>query len=392
MPTGIPWDLRRRGLKDARRHDELVKEAVRKNLKRLIVEEAIISSDGHRSVKVPVRYLEQYRFRHGDGRDGEGVGQGPGDAGDVIARRQAGDGSGSGEAGDAPGSEVYEAEVSVDELTEMMMKDLKLPWLEPTKSDALKVDDIRFDDVRKRGLATNLDKRRTLLQHLKRQHAGGRSGLGAFHDDDLRYRVWSERTQPHARAAVYMLMDRSASMSTEKKYIAKSFYFWMTRFLRKKYDAVELVFIAHDVEAEIVDEQAFFTVSNSGGTRSSSAYHLAERHMKEYHPPSSWNTYLFYFSDGENLPSDNERCERLISEHLNACRVVGYGEILFESWELFYRGSVPGASARGAQRRASPLYRSLEAKEASNLMLVQIRSRDEVYEALRKFLRKEDTP
>lgn len=384
MATGIPWDLRRRGLQDARRHDELVKEAVRKNLKRLIVEEEIISSDGQRTVKVPVRYLEQYRFRHGDDQGNEGVGQGAGDAGDVIARKQPGQGKQPGEAGDAPGADVYEAEITVDELTEMMMKDLNLPWLEPTKSDNLKVDDVRFDDVRRKGLATNLDKRRTLVQNLKRRRAGGEAGLGAFHDDDLRFRVWSERREPRTRAAVYMLMDRSASMSTEKKYIAKSFYFWMTQFLRMKYDSVELVFIAHDVEAELVGEEEFFTVSNSGGTRSSSAYHLAAQHMREYHPPSSWNTYLFYFSDGENLPSDNERCEHLIDEHVKLCRMVGYGEIHYESWDLFYRGRA------AAQRKTSPLYQRLEAKEANNLTLVQIRSRDEVYEALRQFLRKED--
>ncbi|MBX6378973.1 MAG: DUF444 family protein, partial [Clostridia bacterium] len=60
MPGGTPWDLRRRGLQDARRHDERVREAVRKNLKHLIVEEAIISSDGSRKVRIPMRYLEQY--------------------------------------------------------------------------------------------------------------------------------------------------------------------------------------------------------------------------------------------------------------------------------------------------------------------------------------------
>jgi len=389
MATGIPWDLRRRGLQDARRHDELVKEAVRKHLKRLIVEESIITSDGHRTVKVPVRYLEQYRFRHGENRGEEGVGQGPGDAGDVIARRQPGQGNQPGEPGEAPGADVYEAEITVDDLTEMMIKDLNLPWLEPTRSDTVDVDEVRFDDVRRKGLATNLDKRRTLVENLKRRQAGGEKGLGAFHDDDLRYRVWQERQRPHARAAVYMLMDRSASMTTEKKYIAKSFYFWMTQFLRRKYDSVELVFIAHDVEAELVGEEEFFTVSNSGGTRSSSAYYLAAQHMREYHPPSSWNTYLFYFSDGENLPSDNERCERLVDEHMNWCRMVGYGEILCDNWEFFYHGR-PLAARGSAERQPSALYQMLAAKDASNLTLVKIRSREEVYEALRRFLRKED--
>ena len=61
----IPWDLRRRALRDSIRHDTRVKEAIRKNLKELIAEENIITSDGRKLVKIPLRYLDQYRFRFG---------------------------------------------------------------------------------------------------------------------------------------------------------------------------------------------------------------------------------------------------------------------------------------------------------------------------------------
>jgi uncharacterized protein len=53
----MPWDLRRRGLKDSIRHDKRVKDAIRKNLKELIAEENIITSDGKKLVKIPLRYL-----------------------------------------------------------------------------------------------------------------------------------------------------------------------------------------------------------------------------------------------------------------------------------------------------------------------------------------------
>ena len=90
--------------------------------------------------------------------------------------------------------------------------------------------------------------------------------------------------EKHANAAVYMLMDRSGSMTTSKKYIAKSFFFWMVRFLRLKYQHVETVFIAHDTEAQMVPEQDFFALSNSGGTRCSSAYQVALEHLQQHHP------------------------------------------------------------------------------------------------------------
>ena len=196
----------------------------------------------------------------------------------------------------------------------------------------------------------NLDKRRTLLENIKRHAAKGVAGPGLFDDSDLRFRVWSVRERPKARAAVYMLMDRSASMTTEKRYIAKSFYFWLTRFLRLKYKEVDLVFISHDVEAQVVSEQEFFTISSSGGTRCSSAYHLAVRHMKEYHPAGKWNTYTFHFSDGENLPHDNERCGELVDQLLEMCRMVGYGEIRYSGWGSFY-----GSVAREVRRQPSSL-------------------------------------
>src|SRR5690606_39797106 len=71
-------------------HDALpiLREAVRKNLADLVAEESIIMSDGRTVIKVPIRSLEEYRFRF-DRNDGSHVGQGDGRSrvGDVIGRR-----------------------------------------------------------------------------------------------------------------------------------------------------------------------------------------------------------------------------------------------------------------------------------------------------------------
>jgi len=123
-----PWELRRRGLKDSLRHDQRVKEAIRKNLRELISEEAIITSDGQETVRIPIRYLEQYRFKYGTPQNG--VGQGAGKPGDILGRRGDGQGPEDGLAGDQPGELTYEVEVPLDELTRMMLEDLALPWLE----------------------------------------------------------------------------------------------------------------------------------------------------------------------------------------------------------------------------------------------------------------------
>ena len=115
-----PWELRRRGLKDSLRHDQRVKEAIRKNLRELIAEEAIITSDGQKRVRIPLRYLDQYRFKYGQPQ--QGVGQGAGKPGDLLGR-QGGNGKGSGDglAGEQPGELTYEVEVPLDDLARMML-------------------------------------------------------------------------------------------------------------------------------------------------------------------------------------------------------------------------------------------------------------------------------
>jgi len=126
---------------------------------------------------------------------------------------------------------------------------------------------------------------------------------------------------------VIAMMDTSASMGTFEKYIARSFFFWLVRFLRTKYQSVEIEFISHQTDAKIVTEEEFFTKAESGGTRCSSAYRLAVSLIEEKYSPNRYNIYPFHFSDGENLTSDNKECLRLIEELLGMSRMFGYGEV-----------------------------------------------------------------
>jgi sporulation protein YhbH len=377
----IPWDLRRRALKDSIRHDKRVKEAIRKNLKELIAEENIITSDGKKLVKIPLRYLDQYRFRFGP--LGSGAGQGLGNIGDIIAR-DGQPGEGSEQAGDQPGEQVYEAEISVEELTRMMLEDLALPWLEEKDQQEITTTTYTFDEVRRKGAMANIDKKRTLIENLKRHAAQNQPKVGAFRDADLRFKVWSVREEYHSNAAVYLLMDRSGSMTTEKKYIAKSFFFWLVRFLRLKYKTVEPVFIAHDTEAQIVPEQDFFTISNSGGTMCSSAYRMALEHILQYHPKSRWNTYVFHFSDGDNWEEDNPRCKAMVTQLLDHTAMIGYGEIRYRDEATFY------GWVKSFNPAWSTLHKELSAIAHPRFVTVAIKQKEDVYQALETFLGKRE--
>ncbi|MCL6576995.1 sporulation protein YhbH [Kyrpidia sp.] len=324
------WSLHRKGYDDQRRHREKVREAIRRHLSDLIAEESIVLSDGKQVIKLPIRTLDEYRFRFNENK-GKQVGAGKGNSrvGDVLGKAgdpvQAG-GMGQG-AGDAPGMDYYETQVELEEIEEMVFADWRLPNLQKKEEVQSSADGLAWTDVRPKGLTGNLDKRRTLLTHLKRNGLRGDRGLGRIREDDLRYKVWEDHPAPDSRAVIFALMDTSGSMGEFEKYVARTLFFWMTRFLRRQYSHVAIEFIAHHTEAKRVTEEEFFTRGENGGTSCSSAYRLALDLVREEYPPSRYNIYSYHVSDGDNLPSDNDPCLAGINELLNVACAVGFAEV-----------------------------------------------------------------
>ena len=138
--------------------------------------------------------------------------------------------------------------------------------------------------------------------------------FGDIKKEDLRFKTWEEVMRYESNAVVIAMIDVSGSMGEFKKYIARSFYFWMVGFCRTKYDNVDIVFISHHTEAKEVTEEQFFTQGESGGTVVSSAYQLALDIIRQRYRPEDWNIYPFHFSDGDNYYSDNEEAVKLADE------------------------------------------------------------------------------
>jgi uncharacterized protein len=367
------WSLHRKGSIDQKRHKEKVREAIKKNLADIVSEENIIMSDGKKQIKVPIRSLEQYRFRYDFERQQHaGQGNGKSKVGDVVARDPSARGrgrSGKGDAGDQPGDEYYEAEVSLDELATLIFEDLGLPNLEEKRQAEMETETVRFTDVRKVGPMANLDKKRTIKENIRRNAAKGDPTFHDLRNEDLRFKTWEPTVRYESNAVVLAMMDVSGSMGEFEKYIARSFYFWMVRFLRTKYNNVHIVFISHHTEAKEVSEDEFFHRGESGGTQVSSAYELALQIIKERFNPTDWNIYPFHFSDGDNLPWDNDRCVELVEQLMQLCNIFGYGEI-----------------REGHYRSPSTLMSAFnKLQDNKKFMAVTISDKREVYPALRKF-------
>jgi hypothetical protein len=368
------WSLHRKGYQDQARHQQKVREAIRRNLPDLVSEENIILSDGKQIIKVPIRSLDEYRFIYNYNKSRH-VGQGDGSSsvGDVVGVDPAG-GSGKGEgAGDQPGEDVIEAEVTLEEIETMLFAELELPFLSPKDVNRMETKDIRFNDVRKKGLSSNIDKKRTILENLRRNALSGKPCIHGISPEDLRYKTWEEIVQPTSNAVVLAMMDTSGSMGSFEKYVARTFFFWMTRFLRHRYENVEIVFIAHHTEAKEVTEEEFFNRGESGGTICSSAYMKALEIIDSRYPPSQYNIYPFHFSDGDNLTSDNERCVKLISELLKRANMFGYGEV-------------------NQYNRSSTLMSAYKHITYPRFLYYVIREKNEVYAALKSFFHRREQP
>lgn len=375
------WSLQRKGIIDQERHKERVKDAVKKNLGSIVSNESIILSKGRKQVKIPMRALDEYKFRF-DYRKKKHVGQGDGktQVGDVIGREgQQQQGQGSGEAGSNPGQDYYEADVNIDEIAALIFEDLQLPFLEEKAKQAVQSKTTKFTEIRRVGAMSNLDKRRTILENIRRNaREQGQAKVGGFKKDDLRFKSWEEELKYESNAVIIAMMDVSGSMSEFKKYIARSFYFWMVRFLRTKYDHVQIVFISHHTEAKEVTEEQFFTQGESGGTVVSSAYKLALDLIAERYPPRDWNIYPFHFSDGDNYYSDNDEAVKLADKLIETCNLFGYGEI--------------GEEGGSAYRRASGALLSIfedRIKNKDRFIGVRIDEKEDVYPALKKFFGKQ---
>lgn len=367
------WSLHRKGYQDQKRHMDKVKEAIQNNLPDIISEESIIMSNGQEVIKIPIRSLDEYKIRYNYDKS-KHVGQGDGDSqvGDVVAsdkgQEKAGQGQGK-QAGDQPGKDYTEAEVSIAEIEEALFKELELPNLERKDQSETTTEKIEFNDIRKKGLIGNIDKKRTILSAVKRNAMKGKAEIAPFHNDDLRFKTWNDVQKPESKAVVLAMMDTSASMGNFEKFIARSFFFWMTKFLRSKYESVEIEFIAHHTEAKVVTEDDFFTKGESGGTICSSAYLKALELVKEKYHPSRYNIYPFHFSDGENMSSDNAKCIQLVNELMAVSNMFGYGEV-------------------NAYNRFSTLMNTYKTIDHQKFRPYVLKEKKDVYHALKSFFQK----
>jgi uncharacterized protein len=354
MGTEHRWyDLFSRGARDWLRHNAKVRDAVRSQLPELIAGSDVLSRPGGRTVRVPVRFLEHYRFRLRETGGGSGVGQGAAEPGDVFRRTDSsGPGEGGGTGGSDGGELRFEFEFQLEEIVDWLWEELRLPDLKPRQADTLEDHEVVREGWDKRGPRARLDRRRTMKEAIKRRIAQP-DDAPAFSDEDLRFRQLAQRRRPSSQAVVLFVLDVSASMDRERRRLAKSFFFWALQGIRRRYTGVETVFLAHTNEAWEFTEEEFFQASATGGTVASSAFRLAHSVLSTRYDPARYNAYVFYASDGDNFADDGHAAQERLAELGRLTNFMGFVETPQNHLET--SRSATGRLFRALQSRGYPV-------------------------------------
>ena len=319
------YELFSRGTRDWLRHNEKVRQAVRDHLPELVAGSDVLSDARDRTVKVPVRFMEHYRFRLRDQDEQQGAGQGDAKPGDVL--RPARPVSGSDPAGgEGEGQVSFVLEFQIDDILDWLWEDLQLPNLQPRAGSSVEEDAYVREGWDKRGARSRLDRRRTLREAVKRRGAQPDSRV-PIGNDDLRFRQLARRRKPTTNAVVFFVLDVSSSMDEHCRKLAKTFFFWALQGIRRQYTSVETVFVAHTVGAWEFAEEQFFQVRGEGGTKSSTGFAKAREILDERYDPAQYNCYLFYATDGHNFSEDRAAATEAVRRLLPDMNFAGYAEV-----------------------------------------------------------------
>ncbi len=331
---------------EEKRFEEIVKGKIKKDFTKYITKPGVfVPGKGNKKYKITIPHVDLPRFRFGNKGDGGGVGQGEGEEGDKV---QPGDpnqpGDEEGEPGEDAGEHGIELEFSLEEILEMIAEDWELPNIQPKGKKLIESEKFTYRGLRRIGPKALLSRRRTFKEAYFRAISTGQIKPGDpanFYPikKDRRYRSWTYEKEPEESALIFFLRDYSGSMSKEKTDILRVSDWILDSWLSLHYKGVERVYVVHDTEAKVVDEEEYYGLSIGGGTQISSGYQKIAELLETEYNPHEWNVYIFQGTDGENFGGDSEECVKILEErllpHLNmiGINVVKPGN--WNSWATF---------------------------------------------------------
>ena len=359
---------------DLNRFRKIVRGKIKKELKKFISNGDLIGRQGKKMISIPLPRIDIPKFTLG-GKGQSGVGQGEGEVGESAPTEGE---EGEGEASNQSQEHTLEVDVTFEELAQILGEELSLPNIENKGKENVENEKIRYSGILRHGPESLHLFKRTYREALKRSIATGEydenDPVIMPIKEDKRYRSFKVIKKPVANALIIYMMDVSGSMGDEQKEIVRLTSFWLDTWLTHQYKGLERRYIIHDASAKEVNQEVFFKTKESGGTLISSAYKLALSLIEENYSPADWNIYLFHFSDGDNWSgNDTQECMNILEQALlPVANLFCYGQV-----ESRY-GS--GQFLRDLQKHFG--------EKNDKVTHAQIKDKDAIMEALRKFLGK----
>ena len=339
---------------DRSRHRQKIEKAIKESIRDVVAEESIIGQSGKKKIRIPVKGIKEPRFVFGANENNKRVGSAQGKEvkkGQRIGHRRREKPSEGNKPGDKPGEEMYEIEMSLEELAGYLFNDLELPELEKKNFKFTTQEKMKRKGKRPYGIRPRLSKKETIKQKLRRKKAAVKAGTFVegegerfpFHESDLRYKHIAPVQKENTAAVVFFVMDVSGSMTKSKKFLARSFFFLLYQFINHKYSSVDVVFVSHTADAQEVNEEQFFTRAPNGGTLVSTGLKKVEEIIEKRYHPNNWNIYTFYCGDGDNWAIDNKEAMETFRRLKEINQTMCYTEIgkqnIYDNSNFLFTGS-----------------------------------------------------
>lgn len=355
------------------KHDELLRAYLKENLHELIQQKELVI-DG--KVKTQLATLDLPTLRYGD--EEAYLAQGTG---------RSGGGGGMGEEGVQPFGGVLggdhhgpeaRVELDFDEFVrlaqEVLLEELELPTVQRVpRGGEVETEDLpELDDLDRMGLAADLNLEETLVTSLLRNV---REKGVLDYDVDLRLDGWYFVEDPSAwrnrRCLEVYVLDISGSMRGDYLALVRKTIFLLWYALERRYPTNLRRYVVFQDVAEEKSREEFFSVESSGGTHISAGF---EKAMQMLEGVSEYDTYLFFFTDGETSSGDFELAKRKYEEAVDRFDWVCYGHV-----------NPGGRGVGGFSEYVQEL-----ARRRPNATFANLVDLDSVREALREFLARVD--
>lgn len=372
-----------RSIEDRRRHRQLVEKSIKENLGDILSEESIIGESKNKKFKIPIKGIKEYQFVYGRNSKGIATGTGNEKRGDKLGTGKVGQGKNGKGAGNIEGDEIYDTEITLEELLDYIVEDLDLPNLDRKKySEIITESSGRRDGYQRYGIRPRLAKKKTVMSKIARKQGKKRALMEKneelledtrfpFREEDLRYYRIKQKPKRESNAVMIFIMDVSGSMDSTKKYLARSFFFVLSKFLRRKYNNIAFEFVSHTTTAKRVNEHEFFHKAESGGTYISSGLDMALDIISKDYPKEMWNIYPVYASDGDNWTEDNDKAMEAVKKLCSISNMFGYAELLPSTYST------------------TMYYRFKKEINEENFIPVVVKEKKDLWEALKVMLSKE---